>query len=434
MRSEGYESMIFFLMNPAPVPPLSSTSTFFGLGIAPDILQRLDELKFVTPTPIQHKAIPIGTKGEDLIGIAQTGTGKTLAFAIPMIQRMAALKKRGLVLLPTRELAIQVDETFQKLGKAFGLRTAILIGGENIKKQFGQLRANPHVIVATPGRLMDHMQQKTVSLDQVGVVVLDEADRMLDMGFEPSIRRILSSVPADRQTMLFSATMPPNISKIAQQYMKQPLRVEVAPAGTTAERVEQELFVVPRTQKLELLLELLEQYQGTVLVFSRTKHGAKKITMALNKQGHSAAEIHSNRSLSQRLQALNGFKSGRYRVLVATDIAARGIDVTNIELVINFDLPENSDDYVHRIGRTARAGSTGKAISFACPEQRSELESIEKLIKLRLPILPLPKLKNSPQQTTPHTFSDPPKSDSSSGRPFVPRRRSRVSGFLRGRR
>lgn len=381
---------------------------FLGLGISQDLLKRLQEINFTTPTPIQHKAIPIAVTGEDLVGIAQTGTGKTLAFSLPMIQRLANLKKIGLVLVPTRELAIQVNETLAKVGGPFGLRTAVLIGGESINRQISILRKRPpHVIVATPGRLIDHLQQQTVTLGNVGILVLDEADRMLDMGFEPQIKRILSVVPKDRQTMLFSATMPLEIGNIAKAYMKQPLRVEVAPAGTVAEKVEQEVFIVPKHQKLELLGKLLNQYRGTVLVFSRTKHGAKKIAVVVNGMGHRTAELHSNRSLGQRREALDGFRSGKYRVLIATDIAARGIDVTGIELVINFDLPENSEDYVHRIGRTGRAGMPGKAVSFAAPEQKRDIGAIERLIKTKLPISPLPGMMQT----------EPPKIISQESRP-----------------
>src|SRR3989338_1676359 len=346
--------------------------SFFGLGISPEILQRLEALHFVKPTPIKQKAIPVGVNGEDLVGIAQTGTGKTLAFAIPMIQKLRVSRKMGLIVCPTRELAIQVDETLKKIAGVFNFRTVVIIGGDFIGRQIKLLRTNPDVIVATPGRLIDHLQQKTVSLSRVDVLVLDEADRMLDMGFEPQIRKILALVPVNRQTMLFSATMPAAITEIANKYMKKPLRIEVAPSGTTVENVEQELFIVPKNQKIYLLQQLLSQYKGTVLVFSRTKHGAKKMAQMLLASGHKTAELHSNRSLGQRREALDGFKSGKYRILVATDIAARGIDVTGIELVVNFDLPDNSEDYVHRIGRTARAGRSGKAVSFASPEQKKD--------------------------------------------------------------
>ena len=378
--------------------------SFYGLGIAPDILKRLDDLNYKIPTPIQHKSIPSGIKGEDLIGIAQTGTGKTLAFSVPMLQQLMAKGGQGLIILPTRELAMQVEETAIRLGKPFGLRTALIIGGASMNRQRQDVRRQPHIIIATPGRLNDHLQQKTISLKDVKILVLDEADRMLDMGFEPQIKQILSVVPAERQTMLFSATMPEKIAQIARKYMRQPLRIEVAPAGTTAEKVEQEVFVVAKENKIKLLLQLLTEYQGTVLIFSRTKHGAKKINKVLSRLGHSSAEIHSDRSLNQRREALTGFKTGKYRILVATDIAARGIDVVGIELVVNFDLPDQAEDYTHRIGRTGRAGMKGKAISFAAPDQKRDLNAIENIIRKRLPIKPLPQL---PEEFAPATYKKP---------------------------
>jgi len=379
----------YFFMTPQPKP---STESFFGLGIAPKLLEILEKNHFETPTPIQTKAIPIGVEGNDLVGIAQTGTGKTLAFAIPMIQRLAATKGRGLVLLPTRELAIQVSETFEKIGRGIHLQSAVLIGGASMGPQIRAVKNDPHVIVATPGRLIDHLNQGTVKLNRVNILVLDEADRMLDMGFAPQIKRILETIPKERQTMLFSATMPGEIARLAAGYMKLPVRIEVAPSGTASERVEQELFVVQKNDKVRLLEKLLGEYHGTVLVFSRTKHGARKICRSLKHMEHSAAEIHSDRSLSQRRDALEGFKNGKYRVLVATDIAARGIDVKGIELVVNFDLPDQAEDYVHRIGRTGRAGQAGKAISFAMPDQGRDVRDIEKLIRLPLRITPLPEL------------------------------------------
>ncbi len=369
---------------------LGSPQDFTGLGINPTLLSILHASNFVTPSPIQAKAIPVGIEGQDVIGIAQTGTGKTLAFGIPMIQRLAMFKGRGLVIVPTRELALQVEESLRHIGAKLGMRTAVLIGGENIEKQKRALRTNPHVVVVTPGRLIDHLEQKTINLSDVKILVLDEADRMLDMGFAPQINKILAVVPAQRQTMLFSATMPQDIVKIATKHMKLPVRVEVAPAGTAAERVEQELFIVEKTKKRSLLATILAEFSGTVLVFTRTKFGARQTCKAVQVMGHSAAEIHSNRSLAQRRQALDGFKSGRYRVLVATDIAARGIDVKGIGLVINMDLPDNAEDYVHRIGRTGRAGETGRAMSFATPDQRDEIRAIERLIRNRLNISKMP--------------------------------------------
>jgi ATP-dependent RNA helicase RhlE len=400
--------------------------TFDGLGIAPKILEILDRLQFKTPTPIQFQSIPIALQGKDLMGIAQTGTGKTLAFGIPIIQRLASNKGKGLIILPTRELALQVDEALNKIGRSFGLKTAILIGGENMGKQHRQLKNNPHIIIATPGRLIDHLEQKTVNLAAVSILVLDEADRMLDMGFEPQIKKILQNVPAKRQTMLFSATMPQEIVHIANSYMQLPIRVEVAPAGSAVNTVTQELFFVRKESKMALLESLLNDYHGSVLVFSRTKFGAKKIAAGVRRAGHTSAEIHSNRSLNQRLEALSGFKLGKYRVLVATDIAARGIDVTGIELVINYDLPEQPNDYVHRIGRTGRAEHTGHAISFATPEQRFDVRAIERLIKKQLPVSQLPPLPE-------RKFAAPEVSAPSFGGYRTPNRQAQENFGSRGR-
>ena len=368
------------------------TAGFQGLDIAPALLEMLARLRFTAPTPIQKQAIPIAIQGKDLVGIAQTGTGKTLAFGVPMIQRLAQLKQQGLVVLPTRELALQVDEVLRKVGGSLGLRTAVLIGGIAIGPQLKTLGKKPHIIIATPGRLIDHLQRKSVRLSQTHIVVLDEADRMLDMGFLPQIQKILHALPTERQTMLFSATMPPAIMKLATTWMKLPTAVEIAPSGTTVERVTQELFIVPREQKLSLLKKLFERHTGPTLVFMRTKHGARRVTQQIRAFGVNAAELHSNRSLNQRRAALEGFKLGHYRVLVATDIASRGIDVVGIELVVNYDLPTSSDDYVHRIGRTARAGAGGHAITFAMPGEQKEVRGIERFIRKPLPISKLPDL------------------------------------------
>jgi ATP-dependent RNA helicase RhlE len=375
-----------------PPSPAHGSNSFYGLGIAPKILEALDRLAFTIPTPIQYKAIPSAVGGSDVIGVAQTGTGKTLAFAIPAIQRLAQDKGRCLVLVPTRELAIQVDETFRKLTPVFGMKTAVLIGGASMHIQIQDLRKAPRIIIATPGRLVDHIEHGTVILADVHILVLDEADRMLDMGFLPQIERILKYVPRNRQTMLFSATIPQEIIRIATAHMKLPVHIEIAPSGTTVEGVIQEVFIVSRDAKRQLLGKMLIQYKGSVLLFSRTKIGAKKVTRALRQMGHNAAEIHSDRSLSQRREALEGFKAGKYRILVATDIAARGIDVKGIELVINYDLPDDAENYVHRIGRTARAGREGRAISFAMPDQGPDIKNIEKLIKAPLTILEHPDL------------------------------------------
>jgi ATP-dependent RNA helicase RhlE len=366
--------------------------SFYGLGIAPKILDILEHIKFKTPTPIQYKAIPLAIEGKDVIGIAQTGTGKTHAFAIPMVQRLAQRRGVGLVLAPTRELAVQIDEAFQGIAHSFGIKTACLIGGAPMFGQIQALRRNPRIVIATPGRFLDHLSRWNFLPDNVTMLVLDEADRMLDMGFAPQITKILRFLPKDRQTMLFSATIPKEIMKIAATYMKLPISVEIAPSGTTVELVTQELFIVKKEAKRRLLSKILAQYHGSILLFSRTKHNAGKIKTLIRDMGYSAAEMHSDRSLSQRREALDGFKSGRYKVLVATDIAARGIDVTGIELVINYDLPEDSENYVHRIGRTARAGCNGHAISFATPDQSGDVRDIEKLIRATLPVSKHPEI------------------------------------------
>ncbi len=381
-----------------PVPP---SSGFKELGVREDFLKILGLRGVRIPTPIQHQAIPIAMQGKDVIGIAQTGTGKTLAFGLPMLQQLAEKGGHGLILVPTRELAQQVEHSLEPFARLLHMRTAVLIGGASMHLQKEAIRRGPSIVVATPGRLNDHLQQRTITLKTVKVLVLDEADQMLDMGFKPQVEQILQHVPKQRQTMLFSATMPVGIVDLAQRHMELPLRIEVAPAGTTVQSVEQELFIVAKEQKLTLLQSRLHEYKGPVLVFSRTKHGATKMTRVLKANGFSASEIHSNKSLSQRREALEGFRSGKYRVLVATDIAARGIHVTGIELVVNFDSPQDPEDYVPRIGRTGRAGRQGKAVSFAEPSQATGIRSIERLIRkpisrkalpanMPVPVMPAP--------------------------------------------
>jgi ATP-dependent RNA helicase RhlE len=365
---------------------------FYGLGIAPRLLDKIDNQGYAIATPIQTKAIPIAIDGKDIIGIAQTGTGKTLAYGIPMIQRLAKRKGKGLVLAPTRELAIQIRDALKPFTLALHMRSAVLIGGESMARQVASLKRHPHIMVATPGRLIDLLGRRHLRLDDVRVLVLDEADRMLDMGFAPQIEQILRLIPKDRQTMLFSATMPTEIVKIASVHMHLPVHTEIAPSGTAAEGVSHEVFVVEKASKGLLLERLLERYKGPVLLFTRTKRRARQVARSLRKAGKAAVEIHSDRSLAQRKEALNGFKSGKYRILVATDIAARGIDVHGIELVINYDLPDDPGSYVHRIGRTGRAGMEGRAISLATPDQETDVRGIERLIKMSISLSEHPEI------------------------------------------
>jgi len=385
-----------------PLAPVITGQKFSDLGISKSILDILSRMKLETPTPIQHKTIPTALAGLDLIGVAQTGTGKTLAFGIPMLQRLGANQNQGLVIAPTRELALQVEDSLKKLGQSLGLRTASLIGGEAIDRQLYLLRKNPHIIVATPGRLIDHLKRRTFRLDMVNILVLDEADMMLDLGFAPQIQEILKQLPKERQTMLFSATMPQAIVKIAANYMKLPVSIEVAPPGTTATQVDQEIFIIKNEDRLEHLKKILIQYEGSVLIFVRTKHGAKALALKLRSIGQKAVEIHSNLSLGRRREALSAFKSKRERILVATDVAARGLDINGIELVVNYNLPDSSGDYVHRIGRTGRAGKLGKAISLATPNEYKQIKAIEKLINKNIKLTEFVKLT----QASTHSSSD----------------------------
>jgi ATP-dependent RNA helicase RhlE len=396
-----------------------SLSSFENLGIAPAILKIIEEIGLKIPTPIQRKSIPVAIEGKDLIGIAQTGTGKTFAFGIPMVQRLALYKGRGLILLPTRELALQVDENLKKIGRKINLRTVTLIGGEPIGRQIAELKKRPHIIVATPGRLNDILDRKIIRLNEVKILVLDEADMMFDMGFAPQIRRILLHVPKERQTMLFSATIPLSIAKLASEHMTLPINIEVAPSGTAAENVDQEIYIIKKEDRLMNLENVLKKHKGSVLVFSRTKHGARSLARSVQLMGHTASEIHSNRSLAQRREALQGFKSGRFRVLVATDIAARGIDVKEIELVLNYDMPDSSEDYVHRIGRTGRAGKEGKAITFALPSQGKDIKDIERLINKDLAIVKFAELDRIYARPA---FKRRPYGASQGSRAFAPRR------------
>ncbi|HZK89721.1 MAG TPA: DEAD/DEAH box helicase [Stellaceae bacterium] len=373
-------------------------TNFSDFGLAVPILQALATEGYETPTPIQAQAIPHILGGRDLCGIAQTGTGKTAAFALPILHRLAAIPARRvsrgcrvLVLSPTRELASQIADNFRAYGRQLRLSTAVVFGGVSLVTQQRQLASGVDILVATPGRLLDLIDRRDLSLATVEVLVLDEADRMLDLGFIHALRRIVKLLPRERQTLLFSATMPRTIAALAEDYLKDPVKVAVTPVATTVERVDQGVVFVPMPQKRVLLASLLRDPAfERVLVFTRTKHGADRVVRHLLEARIEAIAIHGNKSQPQRERALAGFRAGHTRVLVATDIAARGIDVEAVSHVINFELPNVPEDYVHRIGRTARAGAAGIAISFCDDDERPYLRDIEKLTRLKLKIVPLP--------------------------------------------
>jgi ATP-dependent RNA helicase RhlE len=370
-------------------------TTFQDLGVSAPILKALDAEGYTKPTPIQMQALPIVAKGKDLIGLAQTGTGKTAAFALPILDRLHKDRKfpgekacRTLVLAPTRELAAQIGDSFRAYGKFLGLSTAVVFGGASMHKQKQAMFRGVDVLVATPGRLLDHVSQRSVRLDKVEILVLDEADRMLDMGFIHDLRKIATILPRQRQTLFFSATMPPAIEELAAQFLDNPEKVSVAPQSTTAERVQQAVVHVDQSKKQDLLHAMLaDKSIKRALVFARTKHGADRVVKKLESAGFNADAIHGNKSQGQRIRALDGFKKGATRILVATEVAARGIDVDDITHVINYDLPNVPEQYVHRIGRTARAGTDGIAISYCAPDERAYLRDIEKLTKQPVPVL-----------------------------------------------
>ena len=369
----------------------SASRDFHALGLSEAILQDLADAKFVSPTPIQEQAIPPALAGRDVIGCAQTGTGKTAAFVIPMIERLSALPKgqpKALILAPTRELALQTLTTIEKLGRSRRISATVIVGGADMQAQVRGLRQRPDILVATPGRLLDHMWNGTILLSSITMLVLDEADRMLDMGFAPQINQILDALPEERQTLLFSATLPADLARLVQASVNNPVRIMVAPSATTADGVTQALHHTSHADKSDLLLSLLGADKDTALVFTRTKHRADRVGRMLDRAGHRVAVLHGDRSLSQRRAALEGFRRGAFRVLVATDIAARGIDVANIGHVINFDLPNVPEDYVHRIGRTARMKTTGRATSFVTSEDAQQLRAIERLLGQTVPVAP----------------------------------------------
>ncbi len=381
--------------------------SFSDLGLAPELLQAIADQGYTEPTPVQAKAIPPILLGQDVMAAAQTGTGKTASFTLPMLQRLkefannsvspARHQVRALILAPTRELAAQVQQSVKTYGKHIALRSAVVYGGINIDPQIKELRAGVEILVATPGRLLDHLQQKTVNLSQVQFLVLDEADRMLDMGFLPDIKRILSVLPAQRQSLMFSATYSDDIRGLAKQFLKNPVNVEVARRNSTVETVTHLVYHVDANAKRDLLTHLIRSRDmRQVLVFCNTKIGANRLAYKLAKDGVAAAAIHSDRTQGERTQALAEFKEGRTRVLVATDVAARGLDIEQLPFVINFDLPGSPEDYVHRIGRTARAGLSGEAIALMADDEREKLDAIEKLLKIKLPVAEAEDFKRMP--------------------------------------
>jgi len=384
---------------------------FESLNIIEPILKSLKEEGYTTPTPIQEQAIPIVLQGTDLIGCAQTGTGKTAAFAVPILQLLSRNKAfdrkkkiRSLIVTPTRELAIQIEESFKAYGRYTGLTCTVVFGGVNQNPQTNALRNGVDILIATPGRLLDLMTQGFISLKDVEIFVLDEADRMLDMGFIHDVRKILAALPHKRQSLFFSATMPPEIVKLAGSIVYKPVKVEVTPSASTVDIVNQYVYFIDRGNKNLLLLELLKDEKiKTALVFTRTKFGADKVVRVLKKKNISAEAIHGNKAQNARQKALSGFKAQTTRVLVATDIAARGIDVDDLEYVINFEIPNISETYVHRIGRTGRAGAKGTAISFCDAEEKEYLRDIEKLITKKIKVIedhPFPLIDNNPVKSS----------------------------------
>ncbi len=404
-------------------------SAFKSLGVSAPILKALAAEGYTTPTPIQTQAIPIVLKGRDLIGLAQTGTGKTAAFALPILDRLNASRKhagekscRTLVLAPTRELASQIADSFRTYGRFLGLSTAVVFGGASMFKQKQALYRGVDILVATPGRLLDHISQRTLRLDAVEILVLDEADHMLDMGFIHDLRKIATLLPRHRQSLFFSATMPASIAELAAQFLDNPERVTVAPPSTTAERVEQAVIHVDQAKKQDLLHALLaDKSVKRALVFTRTKHGADRVVKKLESAGFEAEAIHGNKNQGQRTRALDAFKKGHARLLVATEIAARGIDVDDISHVINYDLPNVPEQYVHRIGRTARAGAGGKAISFCAPDERAFLRDIERLTKQSVPVMETDLSLRAPRAD--ERVPRPLKTGGGGGRPAHPARK-----------
>ncbi len=372
-----------------------NTVSFADLKLAPQILKALTESGYTTPTPVQAQAIPLVLEGNDLMAGAQTGTGKTAAFALPMLQKLLPLASsstspakhpvRALILVPTRELAIQVEESVKAYAKHTHLRSLVVFGGVDIKTQTPHLKTGVEILVATPGRLLDHIEQKTVQLNLVQMLVLDEADRMLDMGFMPALKRILALLPRQRQSLMFSATFSDEIKKLSEDFMNYPTLIEVARSNASADNITQKVFLVEQTNKHQLLAQILRGDDAKqVIVFTKTKLTASRLAHQLQREGVSADAIHGDKSQLERMQALDAFKQGKVAVLIATDVAARGLDIDHLPMVINYEIPHAAEDYVHRIGRTGRAGASGIAISLVSPEEEKYLAEIEKLIKTEI--------------------------------------------------
>jgi ATP-dependent RNA helicase RhlE len=370
-----------------------SGGDFAALGLTGAVLDAVRDAGYVEPTPIQREAIPLILRGRDVMGLAQTGTGKTAAFTLPIIERLVGgpRRTRVLILTPTRELCVQVESSFKKYALHAPLAVASVYGGVPLDPQEKQLRGGVDVVVATPGRLIDHLERQNVVFDDLEVLVLDEADRMLDMGFAPQINRIVSGVPPYRQTLLFSATMPPEVEALARKYLRTPIVVQVGRRSAAANTVKHYVYPVPRDRKSALLADLLKrEAMESVLVFTRTKHGADRVVRHLEREGIPAAAMHADKSQPQRTRALEDFKSGRTRVLVATDIAQRGLDISGITHVINYDVPQQAEDYVHRIGRTGRAASEGDAFTFMSPDEIAMVRTIERIIGQEIPRISVP--------------------------------------------
>jgi superfamily II DNA/RNA helicase len=372
-----------------------NTVSFADLKLAPELLKALTESGYTTPTPVQAQAIPVVLEGHDLMAGAQTGTGKTAAFALPLLQKLlphassstspARHPVRALILVPTRELAVQVEESVKAYAKYTHLRSLVVYGGVDIKTQTPHLKTGVEILVATPGRLLDHIEQKTVLLNQVQVLVLDEADRMLDMGFMPALKRILALLPRQRQSLMFSATFSNEIKKLSEDFMNYPTLIEVARSNASAENITQKVYLVAQTDKHQLLAQILRGDDAKqVIVFTKTKLTASRLAKQLQREGVSADAIHGDKTQLERMQALDAFKQGKVAVLIATDVAARGLDIDHLPMVINYEIPHAAEDYVHRIGRTGRAGASGTAISLVSPEEERYLADIEKLIKTEI--------------------------------------------------